>query len=143
MPYLKIWIHAVWSTKKRKPLLVKPLRNKIFEHIYQNALDKDILMEIVGGHIDHVHCLFRLKNDQTISKVMQLLKGESSFWVNKNLFTKDKLAWQEEYFAISVSESIVPKVRKYIARQEEHHRKSTYLEEYEKFINNYGFKINY
>ena len=83
MPFLKIWIHAVWATKNREALFDKPIRSLVFEHIHQNALDKDIMMEIVGGYSEHVHCLFRLKNDQTISKVMQLIKGESSFWINQ------------------------------------------------------------
>ena len=83
MPFVKIWIHAVWTTKKRKPLLIKSIRQTVFEHIHQNALNKNIFMDTVGGHIEHVHCLFRLKNDQTIKDIMQLLKGESSFWINK------------------------------------------------------------
>ena len=141
MPFLKIWIHAVWATKNREALLDKPIRNLVFEHIHQNALDKDIMMEVVGGYSEHVHCLFRLKNDQTISKVMQLIKGESSFWINQQKLTKTKFQWQEEYFAVSVSESQVDAVRKYIASQEEHHKKKTFMQEYEAFIQKYNFQV--
>ena len=52
--------------------------------------------------------------DQTIQKTMQLIKGESSFWINKNCLTKEKFEWQDEYFAVSVSESIIDNVRDYI-----------------------------
>ena len=98
-------------------------------------------MEIVGGHNNHVHCLFRLKNDQTIEKVMQLIKGESSFWFNKTNMNQNKLNWQKEYFAVSVSESQVDSVRNYISNQEEHHKKKTWDEEYNEFITKYGFKV--
>ena len=141
MPFVKIWIHAVWATKRRAPLLEKDFRKDIFQHIIENGSEKGILIYAVNGHADHVHCLFRLKNDQTISKVMQMIKGEASFWVNKNLNLKDKLQWQDEYFAVSVSESNVNNVRNYINNQEEHHKKKTYAEEYDEFINNYGFKV--
>ena len=87
MSFVKIWIHATWSTKKRFPFLEKSIRNRVFEHIYNNAQDKGILIVAVNGHKDHVHCLFRLKNDQTISKVIQMIKGESSFWINKEKLT--------------------------------------------------------
>lgn len=78
MSYVKIWIHAVWTVKNRKSILTSGIKEDLFNHIHQNALAKQILMEIVGGHHNHVHCLFRLRNNQTIEKVMQLLKGESS-----------------------------------------------------------------
>ena len=141
MPFVKIWIHAVWATKNRDTLLEKSIRQIVFEQLHQNALKKDILMDIVNGYSQHVHYLFRLKNDQTISKVMQLIKGESSFWINQQKFIKSKFQWQEEYFAVSVSESQVNAVRKYIRTQEEHHKNKTYMQEYDEFIQKYGFQV--
>lgn len=84
MSYVKIWIHAVWTVKNRKPILNQGIRQRLFNHIHKNAIEKDILMEIVCGYNNHVHCLFRLKNNQTIENIMQLIKGESSYWFNKN-----------------------------------------------------------
>ena len=72
---------------------------------------------------------------------MQLIKGESSFWVNKQKLIKSKFEWQDEYFAISVSESQVKAVRKYILNQEEHHKKKTFKQEYDEFIQKYGFQV--
>jgi REP element-mobilizing transposase RayT len=63
-----------------------------------------------------------------------LIKGESSLWINRNNLLKTKFEWQEEYIALSVSESIVNKVRDYIKNQEEHHRVKTFAEEYEAFL---------
>jgi len=141
MSYVKIWIHAVWTVKNRKPILTSEVRQTLFDHIHQNALSKEILMEIVGGHNNHVHCLFRLRNNQTIENVMQLIKGESSFWFNKSGLSQQKLNWQKEYFAVSVSESQVGKVKNYILTQEEHHRTKTWEEECNEFIEKYGFVV--
>jgi REP element-mobilizing transposase RayT len=141
MSYVKIWIHAVWTVKNRQALLSENERKILFDHIHNNALEKEILMEIVNGHSNHVHCLFRLKNNQSVDWVMQMIKGESSFWFNKRGLSKLKLSWQKEYFAVSVSESQVRKVVDYISGQEEHHKKKTWEEEYNEFIKNYGFKI--
>jgi putative transposase len=141
MSYVKIWIHAVWTVKDRQPVLNQGMRQKVFEHIHQNAIAKEIMMEIVNGHHNHVHCLFRLKNNQTIETVMQLIKGESSYWLNKSDLSNLKLNWQKEYFAVSVSESQVEKVKNYIANQEEHHRTKSWDEEYDEFISKYGFQI--
>jgi REP element-mobilizing transposase RayT len=141
MSYVKIWIHAVWTAKKRRPLLSFDTRKTLFQHVHKNALEKEILMEMVNGHNNHVHCLFRLKNNQSVDWVMQMIKGESSYWFNKNNLGEQKLSWQKEYFAVSISESQVNKVKKYIANQEEHHKKKTWEEEYNEFIKKYGFKI--
>jgi REP element-mobilizing transposase RayT len=71
---------------------------------------------------------------------MQLIKGESSYWINKNNLIQQKFEWQDEYFAVSVSESGITSVRNYIINQEEHHRKSFFQEEYDNFIAEYAFK---
>ena len=137
MPLLKIWIHLVWATKNRAPVLTKDIREIIFKHIKENGKKKNIHVDFVNGHCDHVHCLISLNAEQTIAKVVQLLKGESSYWANKNNLCEEKLAWQDEYFAVSVSESGVDRVREYIKNQEEHHRNKTFGEEYDEFIKKY------
>ena len=68
-----------------------------------------------------------------------LLKGESSYWINKNKLIRQKFEWQDEYFAVSVSESAVNHVRDYIKNQEEHHKKRSFQQEYDEFMRNYGF----
>lgn len=95
---------------------------------------------MVNGYSYHCHCLISLSSNQNIEKVVQLLKGESSHWINKNQLTKEKFAWQDEYFAVSVSESMVESVRNYIKHQENHHRKKTFIEEHQEFIDKYNFK---
>ena len=140
MPFVKVWIHLVWSTKNREPYLDKTIRQNVFAHIKENARKKDIYIDFINGYTDHVHCLISLGLDQTIAKTVQLLKGESSFWINKQQLTKQHFEWQDEYFAVSVSESVVDRVRDYIRNQEEHHKHKTFQQEYEDFISKYGFE---
>jgi len=73
----RVWIHLVFSTKNREPFLDKSIRQKVFDHIKQNATEKGIWLECINGFSDHAHCLISLDKEQTISKVVQLIKGES------------------------------------------------------------------
>ena len=136
-----MWVHLVWATKKREPLLNKPLRLKLFLHIRENALAKNIHVDFINGHIDHIHILLSLNADQTIANIVQLIKGESSHWINKNKLMTQKFEWQDDYFAVSVSESGIDKVREYIKNQEEHHAKKTFQQEYDEFMRSYGFEL--
>lgn len=141
MPFTKVYIHFVWSTKNRIPFLNSAdLRKKVWNHIRENATSKGIFVDFISGYDDHCHCLISLGSDQTIQKTIQLIKGESSFWINKNQLTKEKFEWQDEYFAVSVSESMIDKVRNYIKNQEIHHQKKSFQEEYEAFIFKYRFE---
>ncbi len=134
MSWVRIWVHIVFSTKNRTPFLQQNIREKVFQHIRKNAKSKDIWLDSVGGYVDHVHCLVSLNKDQSISKVAQLIKGESSFWINKNKLTEGKFTWQDDYWAASVSESHVIQTRSYIQTQESHHRKTSFGEEVDKFL---------
>jgi putative transposase len=81
-----------------------------------------------------------LGKEQNVSKIVQLIKGESSLWINKSGFDGGRFEWQDDYFAVSVSESQVEAVKEYIDNQEEHHRKKSFAEEVEEFIKRYGFE---
>lgn len=89
MSYIKIWIHAVWGTKNRQPILKPPILEKICSHIKLNATEKGIYIDRINGHDEHIHVLMLLKNDNNISKQMQLLKGESAHWANDLVLIKD------------------------------------------------------
>jgi putative transposase len=134
MAYVKNWLHCVWGTKSRIPFLTKDIKTDVLDHIKANAKSKGIYIDIINGHTEHIHCLISLNPDQTLSGVIQLIKGESSFWINKNKLTKSRFRWAVEYYAVSISESHVPRVRNYIKNQEEHHRKKTWDEEYNEYI---------
>ena len=138
MPYTKVLIHFIWSTKNRERLITKELKPLLLNHIKENSLKKGIHIDCLNCVEDHIHLLISLGTEQTISKLAMLIKGESSFWINKQNIIKQKFEWQDEYIALSVSNSAIDKVRKYIANQEEHHKKQTFTEEYKIFLTAHG-----
>jgi putative transposase len=151
MSFVKVYIHFVWSTKNREPFLDSlKIRQKVWQHIKENAKEKGINIDFVNGFSDHCHCLISLDVNQNIHSIVKMIKGESSFWINNSCLLKDlpnysgnihapKFEWQKEYFAISVSESLIQAVRNYIKNQEEHHSKTSFENEYEKIIKNICF----
>jgi REP element-mobilizing transposase RayT len=139
MAYVKNWLHCVWGTKNRLPYLSDEIRDVVMTHILSNAKEKNIYIDSLNGYKDHIHCLLSLDPDQTLSKTIQMIKGESSYWINKNKLTKYRFEWAVEYFGISISESQIQKVRNYVKNQEEHHKVKTWEEEYNEFIKKYGF----
>ena len=141
MSYVKIWIHLVFSTKDRIPWLNKTIRYDVIQHIISNCKEKEIYLQAINGFDEHIHCLISLGKDQNIAKVSQLIKGESSFWINSHNLSKDKFSWQDDYFAVSVSESQLSLVTNYIKNQEVHHSKKSFAEEVDEFMKKYGWKI--
>ncbi len=134
MSYVRIWIHAVWGTKYRHPILAKSIRVNLFRHIRENANKHNIHIDFINGVEDHVHCLLQLNAELSISKVLNLIKGESSHWANEQKLISEKFEWAIDYYASSVSDSAVKTVRKYIRNQEKHHQKFTFDDEYQKFL---------
>lgn len=112
----------------------------MWQHIKENANAKGIFIDFVNGYQEHCHCLVSLGTEQTISKVMQLIKGESAYWFNKQNFIPEKLEWQDEYFAVSVSKSMLNKVREYIKNQEAHHSEKHFSRSTMSLLLNMAFK---
>lgn len=141
MSYVKIWVHLVFSTKNRNPFLSKEIRYNVQKHIIANCKEKNIFLQAINGHTEHLHCLISLGKDQTIAQVAKLIKGESSHWINENQLIPEKFIWQDDYFAVSVSESQLEKVVNYIKNQEVHHENRPFSEEVDEFIAKYGFTL--
>jgi putative transposase len=140
MSYVRIWVHLVFATKNREPFLDKQVREQVHQHIAENCKEKEIFLQAINGYTDHVHCLIALKREQTIARVAQLIKGESAFWINKNNLTEEKFIWQDDYFAVSVSESQVATVVRYIKNQEAHHTRKSFSAEVHEFKEKYGWQ---
>ncbi len=146
MPYLKVYIHFVWTTKNRNPYLANPkLRLRVWWHILKNASSKGIFIDFINGYSDHCHCLISLKSNQNIEDCIQLIKGESSNWINKRNLLKDTdynwFEWQDEYYGVSISPKDINNVREYIKRQEEHHKIQTFNDEFNEYMNTHGFQV--
>ena len=142
MSWVRVYMHMVFSTKNREPFLNSPgLRKNVFQHIKKNATEKEIWLDCVNGYSDHAHCLISLGKEQCISKVAQLIKGESSFWINQNKLTAEKFIWQDDYWVVGVSESRLESVRNYIHNQELHHSKKSFSDEINIFMEKYRWSF--
>ena len=141
MSWVRVWVHAVFATKYRDATLQHPVRNAVFDHIKEYALSKNLWLDSVNGYTDHAHCLISLNREISLSKTMQLIKGESSYWINKNELTKYKFSWQDDYWAVGISEKDIRNVRNYIHNQEEHHERKSFKEEIDTFVKEHGFEL--
>lgn len=121
--------------------MIDSIRNQLFAHIRENAKIKNIYIDFINGYTDHVHVLVSLKDDLSIGKIAQLIKGESSHWIIQLQLTAGEFEWQEEYLAIGVGDDKLDIVRNYIAKQPVHHKKVSFADEYDKFIERFGFDI--
>jgi putative transposase len=134
----KIWIHAIWSTKERLPLIEQSIEKKLHQFISKQFLELGCFVRAVNGMHEHVHCLFLLNPQKTIAEVMKTVKGSSSHYINQNDLITAKFAWQTGYAAFSVSESTVERVCNYIHNQKQHHSKQDFTKEYDAFLSLYG-----
>jgi len=138
--YSRCWIHLIWGTVNREKLLNKAAAARVSCWLSQYADEQGVYMKINYVNADHVHALVDLPTSLSIEKLIQLLKGSSSHWVNSNNLITGKFAWGRGYGAFSVSESNVDQVARYIAQQEEHHRVRSFAEELKEFIDRHGLR---
>jgi len=82
-------VHIVWTTKNREHLLNSDIRKQVFDHIRENAITKGIYLNFINGWFEHVHCLISLGSGQNIDKILMLLKGESTYWINRIIFNEE------------------------------------------------------
>lgn len=129
-----IWIHAVWATKNREPILNSQLEKPLYSFLFSELKKMNCPGRIINGMPDHIHVLFLLSPQMSVSEVIKQLKGASSHWVNQQDFLSEKFAWQTGFAAYSVSESITEKVHEYIKNQKTHHQGITFDQEYEELI---------
>ena len=138
--YTRLWTHLIWETLGREPMLDKQAAAKASTFLNDYSLEKGIYMKINYFNAEHTHALIDLPTRYSIEEAIKLLKGGSSYWINHNALIKGKFAWGVGYGGFSVSHSDVDRVARYIANQEEHHRKRTYSDEYELFVKRYGLE---
>jgi REP element-mobilizing transposase RayT len=138
--YSKIWVHAVWSTKNRMPLIHPKMEQKLFDYLKEELKKMGCMVSIVNGMPDHVHCLFGINPQKSITDIIKQIKGSSSHFVNSNQLISEKFIWQRGFGAFGVSHSAVDNVYCYIRNQKQHHQKRTFESEYLKFMELHGFE---
>lgn len=140
--YANLLIHALWSTKGREPLLDAEIKPQLFAYMAGVLKRLGGQPLLLNGPGDHVHMLFAAPPTVALSELVKKIKANSSKWVHKQWPQRRSFGWQTGFTAFSVSHSQLPKVRKYIARQEEHHRRLTYQEEVLAFFNRQGIEYD-
>jgi putative transposase len=140
MSFVRILVHTVWATKNRIPYLDDNIREEVIQHIRQYAITKGIFIDHINGEKEHLHALISMSRNQDIAEIMQYLKGESSYWINKHKKTKYKFEWQDDYYAVSIGISQLEILREYIRNQASHHKKDSFEDEIDMMIREYGLE---
>ena len=132
----QLYIHLTFGTKDRYPFIKHDWNSQLHSYIAGIMKNNESPALIINSVPDHIHILFRLSKNYALAKVVENIKKESSKWIKANTPVSN-FAWQAGYGAFSVSSSKVEIVKKYIINQKEHHKKITFKEEVEEFIQNY------
>jgi len=137
-----ILLHVVFSTKFRKPYLADEWRDDLFGYIGGIVKDHKASLLKAGGIEDHVHLFLHLHPEFAISKTVQLLKANSSKWINDQRKLPGRFEWQRGYGAFSVSQSMSDAVKRYISKQREHHSKQSFVDEYLSMLANHQVEFD-
>jgi putative transposase len=134
--YASNFIHCIFSTKERQPLIPADRKTALFNYLGGIAKSEGFSLLAAGGTSNHVHLLLILPVTNSLANVVQKLKGSSSRWMGPSF------SWQEGYGAFSVSPSQVPVVKKYIRNQEQHHRNRSFEDEFTALLQSCGIEFD-
>jgi len=140
--YTSLYYHIVFSTKNRAPLLTADWRDNLFGYLVGVGNHLKATTVEIGGVEDHVHWLCRAPAALAVAELVQKVKANSSGWANEERKIDGRFEWQIGYAAFSVSCSQAPRVKRYIATQEEHHRKEDYARELRRLLERHGIEFD-
>ncbi|MBA2330794.1 MAG: IS200/IS605 family transposase [Flavisolibacter sp.] len=139
--YTQIHIQSIFAVKKRSSLIQTEWKDELYKYITGIIQKHEHKLLAINGMPDHLHVFFGMRPAQSLSDLMQDIKGSSSKWINERGFVRGRFEWQAGYGAFSYSKSQVPNVISYIENQEIHHQKKTFLKEYVEFLKK--FEVDY
>lgn len=132
--YTQIHIHLVFAVKFRKALISPDWKDELFKYITGIVQKNKHKMLSINCMPDHMHILIGMRPSQSLSDLMQDIKGDSSKWINSKGFLRQRFAWQGSYGAFSYSKSQISRVMRYIENQQVHHKKQDFISEYKKTL---------
>ncbi|MCQ2288645.1 MAG: transposase [Muribaculaceae bacterium] len=138
----KIYLHIIFHTKTTSPVIMENDIERLHQYIGQLINSTGSQTIIVGGVNDHVHALCTLGRSTAVSHLVEEIKRNSSRWIKTLSPRYAMFAWQGGYAALSVSQSVVDKTINYIKTQKEHHQKTSYNDEFKKFMDLYQIKFD-
>ncbi|MEO8663875.1 MAG: transposase [Ignavibacteria bacterium] len=138
----KIWIHTVFGTKDKLPLISEQLEKVLHSKIISDMqTGMKCPVEMINGTMNHLHILFLQNQNYSLKDILKNIKGETSHWINQNNLTEAKFSWQISYAAFSVSQSNAKSVARYISNQKEFHKKVSFTDEYNMLIKKHGINV--
>jgi putative transposase len=140
--YTQIHIQAVFAVRNRESLIMNSWKDELLKYMTGIIQNHEHKVLAINGMPDHIHIFFGMRPVQSLSELMQDIKGDSSLWINKKGFVKSRFSWQQGFGAFSCSMSHLDNVIKYINNQEIHHRKKTFIEEYQYFLDKFKVDFN-
>ncbi len=140
--YSQLLLHVIFSTKNRTPWINDEVAERLYPYIGGIVRAERGLLYDIGGIEDHVHMYLRWRTDGAVSDLMRTVKSRSSKWVHDTFPNLTGFAWQEGYGVFSVSKSQEDAVKKYIARQDEHHKKEDFKTELLRLLRAHGVEFD-
>jgi len=134
---VKNYIHLIFSTKHREPLIQPPIETELHSYLGGICNNLECIPIVIGGYTDHIHILCLLSKKIALVKLVEEVKSHSSKWIKTKGKEYDNFYWQDGYGAFSINPSEVDTVVAYISNQQEHHRNKTFQEEYRAFLKKY------
>ncbi len=135
--YTQIHIQLIFAVKYRIAMIDKVWKDELYKYITGIIQQQKHKLIIINGIPNHIHILIGYRPHQSLSDLLQDIKGSSSKWINEKKLTSNRFAWQEGYGAFSYGHSLLPKVINYIKNQEQHHKKIIFMDEYRSYLKSY------
>ena len=132
--YTNLLYHIVFSTKERRPLITPEYEVRLYDYIGGTIRKVGGISLELNGTSDHIHLLAKLRPDCALSGVLRDLKANATGWMHDVFPSLRNFSWQGGYGAFTVSQSNIAAVRRYIARQKEHHRNISFRDEFIQFL---------
>ena len=141
MSYVQSLYHVVFRTYRSEPVIEVQQERELYAYLYNVATNARVKVYRIGGMPDHIHMLVDLPPSMSIATFMQQLKVASSKWMKENRRFPNFRGWAKEYAALSYSLRDKEMIVNYIKGQKEHHKKTTFAEEYRAFLEAYGVEV--
>ncbi len=132
--YTQIHIQTVFAVSNRQSLISSEWENELFKYITGIIHNYGHKVLQINGTTDHIHIVFGMRPNQSLSELMKNVKQDSSAWINKKGYINGRFSWQAGFGAFSYSKLELPRVIEYVRNQKQHHKKESFIDEYLRFL---------
>ncbi|NML40735.1 IS200/IS605 family transposase [Chitinophaga sp. G-6-1-13] len=140
--FTQLHLQIVFAVKYRVALIDNSIKPDLYKYMAGVINNRSHTCLIINGMPDHVHILIRINPAESISSLIQAIKGSSSRWINGHHSSSKSFRWQEGYGVFSYSLSHIPAVTRYIENQEKHHQQLSFQDEYKTMLDKYKISLD-